>query len=141
MASGRERDQAILANLYLGLMPMNESSLVAAPLDGGRIEMREATVIPLALLKLLPVVHVLRVDELLVRLEEVLLYGLRPHQIVNVARSDILLTQVVPDAMMLQALTQMRTTTLRFLSHQFARFSCPSKIHGTRILYMPLSIF
>ena len=118
MASGRERDQAILANLYLGLMPMNESSLVAAPLDGGRIEMREAaTVIPLALLKLLPVVHVLRVDELLVRLEKVFLYGLCPHQIVNVAGSDILLTQVVPDAMVLQALTQMRTTTLGFLSH------------------------
>jgi hypothetical protein len=139
---GRERDQAVLANLYLGLMPVNEPPLVAAPLDGSRVELREAAaVIPLTLFKLLPIVDVLRVDEFLVRLQKVLLYCLGPHQIVTVAGSDMLLTQVMTDAMVLQTLTQVRTTTLRFLSHQFARFSCPRKIHGPRILYMALNIF
>jgi hypothetical protein len=119
VTGGRERDQAILANLYLGLMPVNESPLVAAPLHGSWIKVREAAaVIPLTLLKLLPVVHVvLRIDEFLVRLQKVFLYCLGSHQIVNVAGADILLTQVMSDAVVLQALTQVRTTTLRFLSH------------------------
>lgn len=84
VACGSERDQAILADLNLRLMPMNESSLIA-PLHGRCVERLETAMIPMALLDLLLVIHMLlRVDELLVRFQKVLFYCLGSHQIIDV---------------------------------------------------------